>query len=1020
MPAPVGQRFLVPEVVQTSAMDCGPAALKCLLAGFGIPVSYARLREACQTDVDGTSIDTIEDVARQLGLDAEQMISPVDHLLLDEAHLLPALVVTRLPDGLPHFVVIWRVVGPFVQIMDPASGRRWVPRQRLLGDLYRHAVPFPADLWRAWAGSPGFCDPLRRRLADLHIDSVTCTRLIEAALADPHWRALAALDAATRFMNTLVQSGGVQRGQEAAQLLESLLAQTLQGGASLLHAIPGAFWSVQLLLSPYSEAEQTEELLLRGAVLIHVQGRRPATPSPEADAAAKEIAAGETVSPLLPTDQTATLAPALLAALQEQTIPPEREVLRMLRLDGLLTPALVAVAAALAAAGVSLEALLLRGLLQLAAPLPVVGQRLVLLGICIFTLLILLLEMPVAATILRMGRRLELRLRIALLEKLPTLGDQYFRSRLIADMATRAHGLHHLHVLPDLALQAVRLAIQLLLTAGGVILLHPGGAWWALGAIGFALGAALLLQPLLAEWDMRVRTHAGALSRFYLDALLGITPVRTHSAAKAVRREHEARLVAWTRAHLAFHDLQRLIQALVSIIGLGFAIAIVISYLVDGGEASGILLLLYWALNLPALSQSLVSSIQQYPIQRNQLLRLLEPLGAPSEEIAESAATVNVPDPLADGGPPLAVAHGADVSTPRSRVPTGVAIQLENVTVVAGGHVILQDITLTLQPGEHVAIVGSSGAGKSSLVGLLLGWQRATAGQILVDGVPLTGAQLPALRRGTAWVDPAVQLWNRPLLENLRYGAGATDDSAIADILTAADLYDVLEKLPTGLQTRLGEGGGLVSGGEGQRVRLGRALFRPHVRLAILDEPFRGLDRAQRHHLLDRARQHWQAATLICVTHDVGETQNFARVLVLEGGVIVEDGAPQTLAAQPTSRYRALLEAETAVRRTLWEGAAWRHLWLANGRLQEVAQAGPPPPTTKPANAPAATDDLRQIKGIGPVYAARLHGAGIHTFAELAASTPAQIHAIFASTTTARLIKPQAWIDAARQRLAKF
>jgi ABC-type bacteriocin/lantibiotic exporter with double-glycine peptidase domain len=71
-----GRRWVVPEVVQTSAMDCGPAALKCILEGFGIPVSYGRLREACQTYVDGTSIDTMEEVAVQLGLDAEQIMLP--------------------------------------------------------------------------------------------------------------------------------------------------------------------------------------------------------------------------------------------------------------------------------------------------------------------------------------------------------------------------------------------------------------------------------------------------------------------------------------------------------------------------------------------------------------------------------------------------------------------------------------------------------------------------------------------------------------------------------------------------------------------------------------------------------------------------------------------------------------------------------------------------------------------------------------------------------------------------------
>lgn len=99
------RRLLVPEVVQTSAMDCGPASLKCLLEGFGISISYGRLREACQTQVDGTSIDTME-IACQLGLDAEQVMLPPEHVLLDAAAL-PAIAVVRLPSGMTHFVVVW-------------------------------------------------------------------------------------------------------------------------------------------------------------------------------------------------------------------------------------------------------------------------------------------------------------------------------------------------------------------------------------------------------------------------------------------------------------------------------------------------------------------------------------------------------------------------------------------------------------------------------------------------------------------------------------------------------------------------------------------------------------------------------------------------------------------------------------------------------------------------------------------------------------------------------------------------
>src|SRR4029077_12905397 len=102
------RRWLAPEVGQTSAMDCGPATLKCLLDGFGVHASYGRLREACQTDVDGTSIDTLEEIAKELGLDAEQVMVPPDHLFLDEAGALPAIVVVRLPNGFTHFVVVWR------------------------------------------------------------------------------------------------------------------------------------------------------------------------------------------------------------------------------------------------------------------------------------------------------------------------------------------------------------------------------------------------------------------------------------------------------------------------------------------------------------------------------------------------------------------------------------------------------------------------------------------------------------------------------------------------------------------------------------------------------------------------------------------------------------------------------------------------------------------------------------------------------------------------------------------------
>jgi ATP-binding cassette subfamily B protein len=191
-----------------------------------------------------------------------------------------------------------------------------------------------------------------------------------------------------------------------------------------------------------------------------------------------------------------------------------------------------------------------------------------------------------------------------------------------------------------------------------------------------------------------------------------------------------------------------------------------------------------------------------------------------------------------------------------------------------------------------------------------------------------------ALRRQIAWVDPAIQIWNRSVLDNLRYAAPDVPLDAVAPALDAAQLQKVIARLPQGLQTWLGEGGSLVSGGEGQRLRFARALLQPDVRLALLDEPFRGLDRAQRTQLLSEARRWWAGSTLLCVTHDVAETMSFDRVLVVEGGRIVEDGSPSVLFARD-SRYRALLAADSGARHKLWRRSKWRHLRVEEGRAVE-------------------------------------------------------------------------------------
>jgi ATP-binding cassette subfamily B protein len=259
-----------------------------------------------------------------------------------------------------------------------------------------------------------------------------------------------------------------------------------------------------------------------------------------------------------------------------------------------------------------------------------------------------------------------------------------------------------------------------------------------------------------------------------------------------------------------------------------------------------------------------------------------------------------------------------------------VALRLESVGVVAAGRPVLQDVDLELAPGEHVAVVGASGSGKSTLMSLLLGLQHPTSGRVLVDGEALDRARSHRLWPSTAWVDPQVRVWNRPLHDNV---SGGRAGSAVHEALAAAELDDVARRVG---DLPLGDDGGLLSGGEAQRVRLARALAQQHVRLVVLDEALRGLDRTQRTRLLDRARRHWSNATLLCATHDLRDAAGFDRVLVIAEGRVVEDGDPTALAADTGSRFRALLDAEEALHADLDSSAGWRRLHVAQGRVREL------------------------------------------------------------------------------------
>lgn len=835
-------------------MDCGPAALAALLNGCGVDVSYPRLREACQTDVDGTSIDTLEELAQRFGLDAEQVMLPSDFLLDPHNGNLPCIAVVTLPNGLTHFVVIWRALFGWYEVMDPARGRCWMRPRELDAILYQHALDVATSDWLEYAQSDEFKHALRNGFDDLAVDAEISNALIARCLDGGDWQQIRTLDAALRMCRTLGRLGTRVRGRDAATLIDRALQNP--------EFVPQQYFQV-------TPTDATGDVLqLRGVVVLKVAGV-------QAKASSTEPVIRKTLGGF-----RVNVAPRLWAMLRGMGY---RHLAAQLGVIATVMGTLTLI-----------EALVFRYLIGFQAPTELWTYALVLLAVILPSAAALACTVGQTRFSQVLGRHLETRLRTDLLRKLPRIRDDYFASRLVSDLAERGHAITQLRDAPLIATTLLVDFVRIVMLLFGLAWIMSSLVWAVLLAGLFAIAAPLAMFRMLAERDLRARTHLGALSNLYLDALRGTEPIWTHGAARSLELEHEALLLRWVRASTQLRRVATVFESVQVFVLAGCGIALVLRAIDEALPQGTVLLVAYWALFVPMLSRGLLANLKQLPAMHNIVRRVLEILDAPEE--------------AADAKP--------------STRTGGVRLELQQVSVVRGSQAVLAELDLTIGAGERVAIVGESGSGKSSFLGALSGWHAISDGRILIDGDEADAAQIQALRQHSALVDPETYLWNRELYANVVYGVGADATPAIDGVLDASELVFDLEKMAEGLATRIGENGSRLSGGESQRLRIARALVRGDARLVLLDEPFSGMDADQRQrmrlHVIDR----WPEATLLWVSHHVRETLTFPRVLVFEQGRIVEDGAPQSLLRQP-SRYAAMIAAEDALSARL-HGAPWR------------------------------------------------------------------------------------------------
>jgi ATP-binding cassette subfamily B protein len=241
-------------------------------------------------------------------------------------------------------------------------------------------------------------------------------------------------------------------------------------------------------------------------------------------------------------------------------------------------------------------------------------------------------------------------------------------------------------------------------------------------------------------------------------------------------------------------------------------------------------------------------------------------------------------------------------------IRSGAAVAFNNVAFhYPGGAQVFEKFSLRIQPGQRVGLVGHSGGGKSSMFALLQRFYDIQRGSVTIDGQDISRVTQQSLREAISVVPQDISLFHRSIMENIRYGRpNATDDEVLRAAIAAR--CDFIENLPEGMDTMVGDRGIKVSGGQRQRIAIARA-FLKDAPILLLDEATAALDSDSEEAIREALSRLMRGRTVIAIAHRLATLRNFDRVVVLQGGRIIEDGPPDIL-VQGRGPYRELVARE--------------------------------------------------------------------------------------------------------------
>jgi ATP-binding cassette subfamily B protein len=480
-------------------------------------------------------------------------------------------------------------------------------------------------------------------------------------------------------------------------------------------------------------------------------------------------------------------------------------------------------------------------------------------------------------TIIVMSRKIEYDLKNEIFNHYQQLDQTFYRNNRIGDLMSRISedvSRVRMYVGPAL-MYSINLVITIILVLVVMFAVNTRLTWLVIAPLPILSYAIYKINNLINTRSDAIQEQLSGLTSFVQEAFSGIRVIKAFATEEnnSLAFEKQTQIYREKQMHLAQVDAF-FFPLMVFLTGLSSLLTIYIGGIeVIAGRAT-------------------LGNIAEFIIYVNILIWPVTSLGYTSSLIQRAAASQARINDFLNTKPSLNF-H------PESDCIFEEAIQFKEVSYTYPGKEIpaIASISFTLKKGSNLAILGTTGAGKSTLIQLLLRIFDPTAGEILIDGKNLNGLNLKKWKDQIGYVPQDVFLFSDTIENNIAFGAQASDPQLNEKIKLAvqqASLEDAITGFKDGLKTRVGERGITLSGGQKQRVAIARAFIK-NPSLLILDDCLSALDTQTESDILEKLQQLKKGKTSLIISHRVSSVKDADRILVLHSGKIIEEGTHEDL-----------------------------------------------------------------------------------------------------------------------------